>query len=459
MNVSILIRTLLHLRQLRKRRHWSGEQYLRYQEQQLRQLRAYAYRHSPFYQHFHQGLVDIPLAQLPVLTTTMLMQHFDEVVTDSHLKLSEIKKITQEHKGPTTYKGKYWDNTTSGSTGNPGFFVFNNAEWAKVMASFSWMQELSGKALNWWHLPRRALVSSLKPTHMSALVARTVGHLLMPMLHVDASEELAPIVCRLNDFQPAHLIGYASMLHLLAQQQQGHLHIAPTLVILASEVLTAEMRATIEKAFGKVLFNEYAATETGSIAGECTWHTGLHLLEDHLYIEMVDEQNQPVPEGHFGDKMLVTVLFNKTQPLIRYELSDSVMLSNQGCPCGRPSRLIASIQGRKEDFLYFKSVSGASIAIHPLKIQKLLEMVPVTAWQVVLEGNLLTIFLAGMESHYNADALKASFEAFARLQGLAALTVVVKEVASIPKTASCKAPLIRNLNTFHWQEDYKPANG
>jgi phenylacetate-CoA ligase len=447
MNLTILLRTLWHLKQLRKRGHGSRGQLIRYQEEKLQQLRSYAYTNSPFYQSFHHGLFEAPLAQLPVLTKTMLMQHFDQVVTDPHLKLSEIKKFTQERKGQLTYKGEYWINATSGSTGNPGIFVFNQAEWAKVMASYSWMQEMSGQALNWWHPPRRVLVSSLKATHMSALVARTIGNLLMPMLHVDASEELPKIVQRLNAFQPDHLVGYASMLHLLAQQQQqGHLHIAPTLVFSASEVLTSDMRATIEQAFGRELFNEYAATETGSIAGECSRHTGLHLLEDHLYLEVVDQQNQPVPEGHFGDKLLVTVLFNKTQPLIRYELSDSIMLTNQICPCGRPSRLVTTIQGRTEDFLYFNTQSGNPITIHPLKIHEIMESVPVTAWQIVLEGNLLTILLTGKDPGFHADDLKTSFEAFAKREGLAAVPVIVKEVDLIPKNASGKAPLIRNLN-------------
>jgi phenylacetate-coenzyme A ligase PaaK-like adenylate-forming protein len=54
-------------------------QLIRYQEEKLQQVRSYAYSNSPFYQSFHQGLFDAPLAQLPVLTKTMLMQHFDQV--------------------------------------------------------------------------------------------------------------------------------------------------------------------------------------------------------------------------------------------------------------------------------------------------------------------------------------------------------------------------------------------
>jgi phenylacetate-CoA ligase len=224
------------------------------------------------------------------------------------------------------------------------------------------------------------------------------------------------------------------------------LRIAPTMVFSASEVLTSDMRTTIENAFGQVLFNEYAATETGSIAGECPYHTGLHLMEDHIYVEVVDGQNQPVAEGQYGDKLLLSVLFNKTQPLIRYELSDSIKLSQQACPCGRPFLLIADIQGRREDFLYFQGVGREPITIHPLKIDAMMEKVPVTAWQIVLEGKVLTILLAGKDPDYDANGVKTSFEALAENEGIPSLEVLVKEVDAIPKTYSGKAPLIRNLN-------------
>jgi phenylacetate-CoA ligase len=134
---------------------------------------------------------------------------------------------------------------------------------------------------------------------------------------------------------------------------------------------------------------------------------------------------------------------------VPFGIYDSIMLTNRVCPCGRPSRLVTAIQGRVEDFLCFTSAAGLPITIHPLKIQEIMERVPVTAWQVVLAGNVLTVLLAGKEPHFNADDLSVSFEAFARRQGLDALAVMVKEVAFIPKTSSGKAPLIRNLNAVH----------
>ena len=67
----------------------------------------------------------------------------------------------------------------------------------------------------------------------------------------------------------------------------------------------------------------YGATETAGIASECR-HGRLHRYEDLVIAEIVDEANRPVAPGDFGAKLLVTVLFSRTQPLIRYEMSDRV---------------------------------------------------------------------------------------------------------------------------------------
>ncbi len=80
----------------------------------------------------------------------------------------------------------------------------------------------------------------------------------------------------------------------------------------------------------------YAATETASIASECAQHRGLHLYEDLIIAEAVDGDNQPVPAAVHADKPRVTVLFSRTTPLIRYEMSDSVQVADAACPCAMP---------------------------------------------------------------------------------------------------------------------------
>jgi phenylacetate-CoA ligase len=82
MEMQIMIKLMNNLGELRKHERWTRPQLEAYQGQELHRLREYAYAHSPFYQQFHKGLTDRPLKALPVLTKTMVMEHFDELVTD-----------------------------------------------------------------------------------------------------------------------------------------------------------------------------------------------------------------------------------------------------------------------------------------------------------------------------------------------------------------------------------------
>jgi phenylacetate-coenzyme A ligase PaaK-like adenylate-forming protein len=125
----------------------------------------------------------------------------------------------------------------------------------------------------------------------------------------------------------------------------------------SSEVLTAESRLRIHRAFGVEPFNVYAATEPAGIAAEGERHR-LHLFEDLVITEIVDDRSRPVPVGVVGAKVLVTVLFSRTQPLIRYEMSDTLILSDRNCDGGRGFALVDSIQGRIEEVLALPPPDG-----------------------------------------------------------------------------------------------------
>lgn len=70
--------------------------------------------------------------------------------------------------------------------------------------------------------------------------------------------------------------------------------------------------------------------------------------------------------GEVGTKLLVTVLFSRTQPLIRYEIADRVRMTGQSCPCGRPLTLIEDIHGRTGDVVYLPGVDGSDVAIQAI---------------------------------------------------------------------------------------------
>src|SRR5689334_2188020 len=116
MNIPLLIKVLHTLRQLREHECWTRPQLLAYQKQALQQLREYAYAHSPFYQRFHHGLLNHPLQDLPVLTKSMMMENFDELVTDRSLHLDSIRAFSENQKEDRLYLDRYRLTATSGSS-------------------------------------------------------------------------------------------------------------------------------------------------------------------------------------------------------------------------------------------------------------------------------------------------------------------------------------------------------
>jgi phenylacetate-CoA ligase len=184
-------------------------------------------------------------------------------------------------------------------------------------------------------------------------------------------------------------------------------------------------------------------SETGCAAAECEQHQGLHLSEDLVIFEIVDENNHPVPPGVFGEKALITVLFNRTQPLIRYELNDSARRAATPCRCGRPYALVDAIQGRMEDVLRFPAVRGGEVAVHPNVFDTVMDMVPATGWQVVLEAEGLRVLISGVHNEFVDKTLEDALRKALDAQGMVVPPIRVERVPVIPRGPTGKAPLIK----------------
>lgn len=445
MDIGMLLKTLRAIRQLRQHERWNREQLEVHQTQALRRVRDYAYIHSPFYQRFHRGLFDRPLQELPVLTKAMLMEHFDEVVTDRSIRLEAVREFAAAGAEGRRYLDRYWVTATSGSSGQPGFFLFDEPEWLTIVASFARGQEWSGASVSLLRRRKMATVASISPWHMSSQVAATAKTWWTPSIRLPASDPLDTIVQRLNDWQPDILIGYASMARILAEEQlTGQLHIHPGQTFTSSEVLTDETRRRVKLAWGEEPFNQYGATETADIAAEYKTCRHMHLFEDLVIVEVVDEHHRPVPPGTYGDKLLVTTLFSRTQPLIRYELNDSVRLATEACPSRLPFAMLESVQGRVEDTLRLPAASGDRVAVQPLVFNRVMDILPVSGWQIVQAADdSLTVQLSGARDGLAAAAVAESLRQALAAEGVHVPSIQVQRVAGIPKTTSGKAPLIK----------------
>jgi len=349
------------------------------QQRRLVETAREAAAHSPVYRKLYTGLElsdDLDVRALPVVSKAMLMERFDEWVTDPRLHLSEVQEHLELLRGDELYLGEYRCMPSGGTTGRKGIFVYDRDEWCQCLSAFLRWSELTGMRPDPGRRVRVASVSALSPLHMTARFGLSLDLGLYAACSLDAGAPLGDIVAALNAHRPERLTGYPSMVSLLALEQlEGRLRIAPEAVATNSELRTEEMTANIRAAWGVEPFNLYGTTET-LFAGDCEHHQGLHVFEDLALVEVVDDDNCPVPSGVVGTKLLVTSLIKRSQPLLRYELSDMAALDTASCPCGRPLARMVSVEGRSDDILHLDGDSGRTVAVHPLTLRSPMAALP-----------------------------------------------------------------------------------
>ncbi|WP_246036225.1 phenylacetate--CoA ligase family protein [Sinomonas susongensis] len=446
-----LFTRLLALRAaLRTHERWSPARIAFHQIEGFQRLRAFAVARSPFYRMRYEGLERAPLGALPPVTKDELMDHFDEAVTAPSLRLVDIeahlRELVEQDADPSlAWRGRWWTAASAGTTGRRGIFVWDHREWASVIASYT-------RALTWAGLPgrvsrpvRAAILMTRRPSHQSAVISATFNSMLFPTLRLDAGDSLRDLAARLGAFHPDLLIGYPSALRpLAAEQLAGRLGIEPRAVLCAAEVLDPSASGDIEAAWGSPPVDIYGTTETAGIASTCA-SGRRHVYEDLVIVESVDADYRPVPPGTTGERLLATVLFSRTLPLIRYEISDRVRLDGSGCPCGRSFTLLEGVEGRAEDILRLPGALG-TVLVHPNVFHDVLEEVPLTGWQVVQRDDGIDVLVAGAPLGTDLQGLRDSIAQALTAHGVVRTPVRVFPVFEVPRTPLGKAKLVRGLH-------------
>jgi phenylacetate-coenzyme A ligase PaaK-like adenylate-forming protein len=109
---------------------------------------------------------------------------------------------------------------------------------------------------------------------------------------------------------------------------------------------------------------------------DCGHHRGIHVFEDLCLIEPVDASGQPVPPGEVCEKYYLTNFLYHTQPLVRYKVTDRIVLDPAGCPCGLPFSRIRTMQGRSEDTISLPDNDGGTVRIPSLAFTLAVEDLP-----------------------------------------------------------------------------------
>jgi phenylacetate-coenzyme A ligase PaaK-like adenylate-forming protein len=242
---------------------------------------------------------------------------------------------------------------------------------------------------------------------------------------------LPELVEKLNDFRPAVLGTYPTAMAVLAQEREaGALRIGLVLALSGAEGLSPVVREKIASAFGCPVRDTYAASEFMGIAFDCG-HGRLHVNADWVILEPVDERYRPVPAGSPSHTVLLTNLANRVQPILRYDLGDSVTEIPGPCPCGSPLPGIR-VEGRRDEVLSLRSESGGMVPLLPMVLSTVVEEIPgVRSYQIIQAGPaLLRIRVEeapGKDRIKVCDDVAGRLRAFLSAQGLASAEVETTE--------------------------------
>jgi phenylacetate-coenzyme A ligase PaaK-like adenylate-forming protein len=413
---------------------WSRDRLLSHQRKRLRALLQHATERSPYY----RGVLDpaADLARQPTLSKATLMREWDRIACDPRLRLADVAAHATGPHAAEPLQGEFEVFSTSGAGGLRGLFAYSARDWAVGLASS--MRALARAGAR----PGERLVGIGAPpgVHMSPRIFATLQAGRGDAPRLSALTPLDEIVATLNDYRPDVILGYPSVASLLASEQlDGRLDIAPRMLGLGSEPVTPIVRQRIQAAWGIDPVEYYASTELPTLGTSTPEHPrALELFEDVGVFEVVDEDDRPVSPGTPGAKILLTNLENYTLPLIRYVLPDSVTVSPEPNPAGRPYAHLSAIEGRTADTLTFPARDGGEVPVLPLRLGAPFARLPaVRQFQIVHDGSGLTVRIVGGEP----DAVRAALAAVLHDAGAVVPPIRVTPVEALEREPGGAAKL------------------
>jgi phenylacetate-CoA ligase len=279
------------------------------------------------------------VAEVPVLSRFAVQQNRNQLLTAR----PEGLKISPK--------------STGGSTGEPvRFFVtrrFRDYGAADIMRHYHWTGwNLGEKQAFVWGAERDSPLA----TRRGKLHSRILRHKWLNSFHL-TSEKMREFADSLQKFKPTILVGYATSLCTFATflNEEG-IELPPLRGVQSSaEKLYDKQRLTITKQFNCPVFDRYGCREVGNIAHECSEHSGLHVSQELMYLEIIKDGEQAAI-GEEGD-VVVTSFTNLAFPFIRYRVGDrgTLLDPDEGCNCGRNLVKMSTTVGRTTDNFRFEN--------------------------------------------------------------------------------------------------------
>jgi putative adenylate-forming enzyme len=378
-----------------------GKRLATYQERRARAIVRFANERSPFYHDHWAGHDLVEWRALPTVDKRQMMANFarfntigvsaDEAL-EVALRAERSRDFTPTLRGVTV-------GLSSGTSGHRGVFLASPEEqagWAGVILSRT-LRQLTG---------RLRVAFFLRSNNN---LYEQVGSALIQFQYFDLMTPLTEAIACLNLFQPHIVIGPPSLLDELADElTTSRLRIHPQRLISVAETLEPQDRVRLQGAFQAPVHEIYQCTE-GLLAISCA-HGSLHIQEDLVALQFEPLDDQGARLGAERVTPIVTDLWRKTQPIIRYRLNDVLRLAGKPCRCGSDFRVVEAIEGRCDDVCYFVTDAGGTRPFFPDVIRRmvLLASDAITEYQAVQERPGQLRVRVALLTGADADAMDAA---------------------------------------------------
>lgn len=407
-------------------------------EKKFRELLRHVNARSPYYAAIirDRGL-DVEscgVGDFPVLTKSLLMANFNDIVTDRRVTKEIIADFLTRSTDP---KERLFNEITvmhtSGTSGEVGYFVYARPDYGRLRAAAMRNREVyHGLLPGFGRRLRRLRLAFYGATggHFAGVTGMASIQTGIQRLFVDArsfevNTPLPAVVEKLNAFKPDALWGYTTALKMLGDEQRaGRLQIQPAAIAASGEMVTKADMQFLSAAFGgATALSMYACTEHLMLGISNPDGDTMTLLDDNLIFEL------------YEDHSVITNLFNHTLPLIRYRMSDILR------PVSAPQQrriVIQNLVGRTEQMPVFVNGAGAKDFISPHIINEIF-VKGVTRFQMQITGpgsfRFPICLEAGLDDTERTNAaagVRTRLSEILAQKGLSNVTFEVPIVADIP---------------------------
>lgn len=418
---------------------WTRNQVLDHQTRRLREVVAHAQQESPYHAqrlgHLDASRLELSdLPSIPPMTKADVMNHWDEIVTDRRLHLQGVTDhLRGLHSGQHQnfyYLDEFYAAATGGTSGKRGVFLW---DWETFIgtANITYRMEVRQDLQHSADAPRRtAVICAGSFVHASRLLFPTQLDPQRDVRVIAAGTAIDAIVKELNDYQPDRLVGYASIVQeLSAEALDGRLKIRPQRISTNSEPVLPEARQMAKEAWGTNIHNSWGSVEIGLVATEGDSFGGMTLAEDFVIVESVDAENRPVADATQADHVLVTKLYGSVMPLLRYEMTDTLVIDDGPNPDAPGYRRIVDIKGRSDSWFVY----AGNLRIHPMVFRSVLGQDPhISEYQVQQTehgARILAITHGDFAPAVSENALKKALTE----AGLPDADVTIERVDELPR--------------------------